>query len=72
MKDKDDLRFINWMKATERVLGTINDKIADSQQHEDLSAQEVKFTEKLHKLYWSGEITFDKKNLDSSKLKVNS
>ena len=70
-KVRDDLTFINWMKTLQRKIGEINDIISDSQQHQDLSEQEVALVKKLHdNLYWSGEITFDDGCVDSSKLHV--
>ncbi|KKL18928.1 hypothetical protein LCGC14_2470650 [marine sediment metagenome] len=73
MKDKhpDDLNFVNWLKALERKLTIVCNIISDAQQHQDLSHQETLLVKKLHdKLYWSGEVAFDKRNLDSNKLRV--
>lgn len=70
---KEDLGFVNWLKAVERKLGYINSVIADSQQHQELDEQEVEMVKKLHdKLFWSGDIKFDRRNLDASKLNVQS
>ena len=68
-----DLTFINWLKTLERKIGKINDIVGNSLQHEDLSEQEIALVKKLHDtLFWSGEVTFDKQCLDSSRLKVKS
>ena len=70
---KTDLRFVNWLQALERKLGKINDITSNSLQHEDLDDQEQALLKKLHNtLFWSGEVTFDKQCLDSSKLRVKS
>jgi hypothetical protein len=69
-KQEEDLRFINWLRAFERSVGSINTIITDSQQREELHDQQNALVKKLHQLYWSGEIRFDAKCLDSSKLKV--
>ena len=71
MKNKADLTFINYLKSLENALSGINRIIADSQQHEELSNQQVALVEQIHnKLYWPGIVTFDKKNLDAGELKV--
>ena len=66
------LDYINWLKTLGRKIGTITDIVGNSQQYEDFSEEEVALLKKLHdRLYWSGEVTFDKRNIDASKLKVH-
>ena len=70
-KQEEDLRFINWLKALGRAIDTANTIVTDSQQREELSEQQVALFKKLNdKLYWPGEVGFDARCLDSSKLKV--
>ena len=70
-KTKDDLRFINFLRSTEKALHDVNRIILDSQQREELSEMQVSFINKMHELYWSGEIRFDAKNIDHTKLKIS-
>ncbi len=67
---KDDLKFINWCRTFARKLDKMNSVIVDAQQRQDLDEQEVALYEKLYKLYWSGEVTFDAMNINDSALKV--
>jgi hypothetical protein len=69
---KQDLNFINYIMTMSRALGNINRKIADSQQHEELTEQETALLEALHEnFYLPGLVTFDQKNINSDYLKVN-
>lgn len=68
---KDDLRFINFLRSAEKVLHDCNRIIMDSQQREELSEKQTAFLKKMHKLYWSGEVRFDAKCIDHTKLKVS-
>lgn len=68
---KTDMKFINYSMTLERALGRINKKISDSQQHEELTEQEVALLEVIHdKLYFPGIVTFDAINMDATRLKV--
>jgi len=71
IKKKDDLRFINFLRSTEKVLHDINRIILDSQQREELSENQTAFTKKMYNLYWTGDIRFDAKCIDHTKLKVS-
>jgi hypothetical protein len=70
-KTKDDLRFINFLRSMEKALHDVNRIILDSQQREELSEKQVAFVKKMHELYWNGEIRFDAKNIDHTKLKIS-
>ena len=68
---KKDLSFINYNMTLGRALDKINRKISDSQQHEDLTEQEVALLEIIHEeLYLPGVVTFDVKNINADRLKV--
>ncbi len=71
MKMKEDLRFINHMRSLERSLRDINRIILDSQQREELNDEQNALLKKMYGLYWSGEIRFDPKNIDHTKLKIS-
>ena len=69
---KTDLSFINYVMTLSRALGNINRKIADSQQHEELTEEEVALLETVHEhFYLPGLVTFDQKNINSDYLKVH-
>lgn len=68
---KNDLSFINYTMTLGRTLGNINRKISDSQQHEELTEQEIALLEVIHeKLFLPGEVSFDAKNINADRLKV--
>lgn len=69
---KHDLNFINYIMTLGRSLDNINRKIKDSQQHEELTEEEVALLEVIHEhLYLPELVTFDQKNINSDYLKVN-
>ena len=68
---KQSLDYINWLQSIERSLHDINEIISNSQQHQDLSNQQVALLEELYaNLYWPGKVSFGRKQIDSSKLKI--
>ena len=68
---KQSLDYINWLQSIERSLHDINEIISNSQQHQDLSNQQVALLEELYEnLYWPGKVSFGRKQIDSSKLKI--
>lgn len=68
---KTDLTFINYNKTLGRCLDNINRKVSDSQQHEELTDQEIALLEVIHeKLFLPGVVKFDIKNLNSDRLRV--
>lgn len=69
---KTDLSFINYTMTLSRALENINRKISDSQQHEELTEQEVALLDVIHEeLYAPGVVTFDRKNINMSMLRVH-
>lgn len=68
---KDDLRFVNFLRSMEKALADCNRIILDSQQREELSEKQVALLKKMHELYWNGDVQFDAKCIDHTKLKVS-
>ena len=68
----DDLTFINYLRTLERALNRINLMISDSQQRDSLSEEQEGLVRKIHDhLFWSGEVSFDEKCVDVSKMKIS-
>jgi hypothetical protein len=69
---KDKLQFVNYTMSLGRVLEKINRKVRDSQQHEDLTEDELSLLEVIHnKLFLPGVVTFGDKNINAAELKVH-
>jgi hypothetical protein len=69
---KDKLQFVNYTMSLGRALEKINRKVRDSQQHEDLTEDELSLLEVIHnKLFLPGVVTFGDKNIDAAELKVH-
>jgi len=65
-----NLDFVNFLLTLERKLGEINSIITDSYQHQDMNEEDILLLEKLHGLYYRGEVSFGQGNLDTKQLKV--
>lgn len=68
---KTDLSFINYLMTLSRSLEHLNRKITDSQQHEELTEQEIALAEVINEYFYApGLVTFDRKNINAGRLKV--
>ena len=71
MKKTEVLNFINFTRSLSRALSNLHRIVSDSQQREGLSEEQEALLEKIHdKLYVGGDVQFDSKCIDSSRLKV--